>query len=278
MAHHRLAADRLETTARWTAAVRAKETDRPDGLFEDPWAGALAGPDGAAWIARRPPESVIPITIRTRYFDDWLGRVVDAPAVRQVVLMAAGLDARAFRLAWPEGTIVYELDRPAVLRHKAAVLDAAGAVPRCLRRAVEADLAAPWADGLTAAGFDPRRPAAWLLEGFLFYLPAEAVTRILDEVTRLAAPGSRLGFDIVNAATLVSPWTKPWVDMQAHAGAPWLGTMDDPVASLADRGWSASLTQAGAPDAHFGWWVLPVVPTTLPDFPHSWYVTAERPA
>ena len=118
----------------------------------------------------------------------------------------------------------------------------------------------------------------WLLEGLLFYLPDEQVVRILDQVTALASPASRLGFDIVNAAVLSSPYTRPWVEMQAAAGAPWLGTMEDPVAFLGQRGWSAALTQAGQPDANHGRWTLPVVPTTLPDFPHAWFVTAVRTA
>jgi hypothetical protein len=95
-------------------------------------------------------------------------------------------------------------------------------------------------------------------------------------VTRLAAPGSRLGFDVINGAMLISPWTRPWVDMQAAAGAPWIGTMDDPVGFLAARGWRASLTQAGQPDASHGRWRLPVIPTAMPDMPHDWFVTAER--
>ncbi|MGZ8437255.1 MAG: hypothetical protein ACXWXR_01785 [Candidatus Limnocylindrales bacterium] len=95
-------------------------------------------------------------------------------------------------------------------------------------------------------------------------------------MTALAAPGSRLGFDIVNAAVLTSPWTRSWVAMQADAGAPWVGTMDDPVGFLAGRGWRAALTQAGQPDANHGRWTLPVIPTTAPDMPHSWFVTAER--
>jgi hypothetical protein len=82
----------------------------------------------------------------------------------------------------------------------------------------------------------------------------------------------------VNGLVLTSPWTRPWVEMQAAAGAPWIGTMDDPVGFLAGRGWSASLTQAGQSDANHGRWTLPELPTTMPDVPHSWLVTAERTA
>jgi O-methyltransferase involved in polyketide biosynthesis len=113
---------------------------------------------------------------------------------------------------------------------------------------------------------------SWLL----FYLAPDVIEQILDAVTRLAAPGSRLGFDIPNGRALTSPWTKPWVDMQAAAGAPWIGTMDDPAAELAARGWRATVTQPGSPEANHGRWTLPVVPAEMTEMPHSWYVTAER--
>lgn len=266
----------LEATAHWTAAVRAAETARPDGLFHDPWADLLSGPEGRAWIEQRSPESVLPIILRTRYFDEWLERVTGRDAIRQVVLMAAGLDTRAYRLAFPGDTRLFELDRSAVLEHKAAILRAADALPRCDRRVVEADLTEPWADALIAAGFRQGQPTAWLLEGFLFYLPGEALVRVLDGVTALAGPGSCMGFDMINEAMLTSPWTRTWVEMQAKAGAPWIGALDDPVGFLAARGWRAVLTQAGQPDANHGRWTLPVLPTTAPEMPHDWFVTAVR--
>jgi methyltransferase (TIGR00027 family) len=268
----------LEATARWTAAARAAEAGRKDRLFDDPWAATLAGPEGVGWLAQRPPDSVLPMVLRTRYFDDWLGLIAGRDGIRQVVLMAAGLDTRAYRLGWPAGTRLFELDRPAVLRHKDAVLAATGGSARCTRHAVDVDLTGPWADALLAVGFDRARPSGWLLEGLLFYLPNEAIARLLDEVTRLAAPGSRLGFDAMNGATFTSPWTRPWVEMQADAGAPWLGTLDDPERFLAERGWRATLTQAGQPDANYGRWTLPVIPATMPDMPHNWLVTAQRDA
>ena len=266
----------IESTARWTAAVRAQESARDDALFTDPWAAALAGDEGMAWLAQRPPGSGLPMALRTRYFDDFLLRIVVEKGIRQLVMLAAGLDTRTFRLALPAETRVFELDKPAVLRYKAQVLAQAGAAPACTRVAIEADLTEPWTEALIVQGFDASQPAGWLLEGFLFYLPPAAITRILDGVSALAVSGSWLGFDIVNNAVLTSPWTRPWVDMQAQAGAPWLGTMEDPVAFLAERGWLAALTQAGAPDANYGRWTLPVIPPTAPDLPHNWYVTAHR--
>jgi methyltransferase (TIGR00027 family) len=267
----------LQATARWTAAVRAGERERPDRLVDDPWAADLAGPEGMAWLAGRSEGSVLPIVIRTRYFDDWLRAVAIEGPMRQVVLLGAGLDTRAWRLSWPAGVVVFELDRAEVLDAKAGTLAGAGAVPGCDRRPVQADLASDWGVALRAAGFDPAVPAAWLVEGVLFYLPEGVTHGVLEIVSSLAASGSRLGFDIVNHAVLVSPYTKAWIEMQAAAGAPWIGAMDDPGAVLANLGWSATLAQPGEPAANHGRWTLPVPPASIPDLPHSWYVTAERP-
>jgi methyltransferase (TIGR00027 family) len=266
----------LGSTARWTAAVRAQERAREDCLFDDPWAGALAGKEGAKWIEPRSADSVVPMVIRTRFFDDFLQRITLQNAIRQVVLMAAGLDTRAFRLNWPEGTRLFELDQATVLKYKEQVLRSAGARPACQRQTIEADLTGPWKERLIKAGFDAQHPSGWLLEGFLFYLSNEIVTHLLDEVTSLAAPGSWMGFDVINGTMLTSLWTRQWVEMQANSGAPWVGTMDDPEGFLAARGWKASLTQAGAEDANYGRWPYPVIPTTMPDMPHNWFVIAQK--
>jgi len=269
--------DPLGATARWTAAVRAGERGRADALVDDPWAERLAGDEGMAWLAARTPESVVPIIVRTRYFDDWLRSVaIDGP-LRQVVLLGAGLDTRAWRLPWPAGTSLFEVDRLGTLAAKTGELALAGAEPRCDHRAVDGDLAGDWGSRLVAAGFDPSLPTAWLAEGILFYLPDPVVAHVLGTVTANAAPGSRLGFDIPNRAVLESPYTRAWIEMQAAAGAPWLGTLDDPGATLAALGWTASVVQPGEPVANHGRWTLPVIPAAMADLPHSWYVTAERP-
>ncbi|MBN1220539.1 MAG: SAM-dependent methyltransferase [Anaerolineae bacterium] len=267
--------DLLGFTARWTASVRALESQREGCLFNDPWAAALAGQEGEAWMEHRPPDSVIPIIIRTRYFDDFLQRITSQEKVRQVVLMAAGLDTRAFRLSWPEQTRLFELDQASMLAYKDQLLRP-GDHPNCERQAIGVDLTASWKEALLKCGFDPHCSSVWLLEGFLFYLSNENLTRILDEVTSLTARGSWLGFDIMNSAMLTSPLTQKWIEMQADAGAPWIGTMDDPVEFLDIRGWQATLTQAGADDANYGRWPFPVIPVNMPDMPHNWYVTAQK--
>ncbi len=264
----------LGATAHWTAAARALESGRADRLFDDPWAAALAGPAGAAWMEGRTPDSVAPMIIRTRYFDDFLQRVTQQDGIRQVVLLAAGLDTRAFRLVWPESTHWFELDQPAVLQYKEEAL--AGAQPACIRRALPADLTQPWQEILLQAGFEPQQPSAWLLEGFLFYLPDERIRAVLDGVNGLAAARSWLGCDVINSLVLTSPWTRKWVEMQASLGAPWIGVMDDPPGFFAARGWKAALSQAGTSEANYGRWTLPVLPVAAPGMPHNWYVTAQK--
>jgi methyltransferase (TIGR00027 family) len=266
----------LGATARWTAAARSLESVREDRLFDDPWASLLAGTEGPAWAATRPPDSLAPMILRIRFFDDFLQRVTREEAITQVVLMAAGLDTRAYRLAWPEGTIIFELDQPAVLQEKEQALQSANAQALCTRRTIELDLTGPWKEALVKAGFNSSQPSVWLLEGFLFYIPTESISILLDVVSSLAITGSWVGFDIINSTTLISPYTRQWIEMQAASGAPWIGSMDDPAGFLSERGWKTALTQAGAPDANHGRWHLPIIPVTMPNMPHNWFVTAQK--
>jgi len=269
----------LGSTGRWTAGVRARESLREDRLFNDPWAAALAGEDGQEWAEHRSGDDGVSIAIRTRFFDDFLQRVTGEHAIRQVVLMAAGMDTRAFRLSWPEKTRFFELDQPQVLQYKEQILRSVGALLASERHAIEVDLTGdPWSEALITAGFAPHQPTAWLLEGFLHYLPKENVTRMLDEITSLATPGSWIGFDIINSAMLTSPWTRQWVEKLADSGVPWIGTMDDPEAFLATRGWKATLTLAGEEEANYGRYPYPVIPRAIPDMPRSWFVTAQKMA
>ena len=153
----------LGATAYWAAAVRALEHERADRLFSNPWAKALAGEVGAAWIAERSPESVVPIILRTRYFDDFLLRIVEQCPIRQVVMLAAGLDTWAYRLPWPQGMRFFELDQAEVLAYKEQVLGMTGAKSAGARQSIAIDLSGDWQAALLKFGFDPAQPAAWML-------------------------------------------------------------------------------------------------------------------
>ncbi len=264
-------------TASWTAAVRAQESAREDALFNDPWAEALAGPEGLAWLEGRSAQSVLPIVLRTRHFDDFVLQMMREDGIRQVVILAAGYDTRAYRLDWPEGTRVYELDLPELLEAKQKVLDEAGAMPACERFTVGADLTGAWEPPLAAAGLSADEPVVWVLEGFLFYVPPEVLTPLLDRVMTVASGGSYLAFDIINGEALTSPLTQPWVEMQAESGAPWVGTLDDPKTFAQRRGWKVQLAECGSPQVSHGRWPESETPVDARNAPHLWFVTARRP-
>lgn len=282
-------------TARWIAAARANESARPNRLFDDPFAEALAGIGqvGGTGGALRAGASAIDdlivqtsrafgapfLAIRTRFFDELLLHAVRAGGVRQVVLLAAGLDARAYRLPWPLGTRLWELDQPAVLAAKDATLAAEGAEPSCERQALPVDLSVPgWQEALTAAGFDPAAPSAWLVEGLLMYLDEAAVRSLLAAAAALAAQGSWLGADLFNTVVLNSPLLRPLVGLVAAQGAPWRFASDDPAALFAAAGWSASVTEAREAGASYGRWPFLIEPRRLRRVPRYYLIASQRAA
>jgi methyltransferase (TIGR00027 family) len=131
---------------------------------------------------------------RTKYFDAYF-RQAAAAGVRQIVLLAAGLDSRAYRLGWPDGTVVFELDQPRVLDFKREVLSRHGDSPLAERREVAVDLRDDWVQALTDQGFDPSRPSAWIAEGLLIYLTADAQKQLFSGIDALASPGSWLAVE-----------------------------------------------------------------------------------
>lgn len=224
--------DPVATTSRITAAIRAAESARPDRLFDDPYADTLAGDVGRAIAARIDSGDVIPV--RTRFVDDGLRAAVD-DGVRQVVLVAAGMDTRAWRVPLPDGCTVFEVDRPALLELKDVLLT--GESPAAHRVPVPADLTADWTTALAGAGHDPARPTCWIVEGLLQYLPEPAVRTLLGTVTGRSAPGSHLLVDLVGARLLASQQMRPILDSMAAAGSPWVFGTDDPDSLLAPHGW-----------------------------------------
>lgn len=196
-------------TALGLASARAVETSAPDRLIEDPYALGFVEAGGIAlpMLTCRPePGSPINaqqalhlhgsryIGLRSRFYDDWLLDTA-ASGVRQAVVLGAGLDARAYRLDWPEGFSVFELDQAGVLGFKTTVMTARGAEPGCRHASVAADLRDDWTKPLLDAGFDPHVATAWLAEGLLAYLPAQAETQLFERIDRLSAAGSRLALD-----------------------------------------------------------------------------------
>lgn len=203
------------STAVMVAAARAGETDSPDPLIRDPYARILVTGAGAGmWesmldesmadrLANADPEAAAIFThmrnyqaVRTHFFDAFFMDAV-AAGIRQVVILASGLDSRAYRLQWPAGTHVYEIDQPLVLEYKAETLAAHDVEPVAVRHEVPVDLRQDWPAALKEQGFDPSAPTAWLAEGLLMYLPADAQDRLFELVTELSAPGSRVSAEAV---------------------------------------------------------------------------------
>lgn len=194
-------ASSVGATATMVAAGRALASTEPDPLIDDPYAAPLVRAvgidfftglvDGAVPADETTGLLALAMAVRTKFFDDFLTDAT-AAGIRQAIILASGLDARAYRLPWPAGTVVFELDQPEVIGAKSAAMTDLGAVPSCDRRTVAIDLRDDWPAALRAAGFDADAPTAWIAEGLLAYLPPEAQDRLFDDITSLSAPGSRL--------------------------------------------------------------------------------------
>lgn len=197
-------------TATMVAAQRALAADPEYAFIDDPYAAPLVRAVGLDVYVRLvngqipvdedsefdPERMARGMACRTRFYDQFF---LDATrgGIRQVVILASGLDARAYRLPWPVGTVVYEVDMPEVIEFKTLTLRDLGAEPTAERRTVAVDLRDDWATALIAAGFDTERPSAWSAEGLLVYLPDDAQDALFDNITALSAPGSRLAFEFV---------------------------------------------------------------------------------
>jgi len=205
-------------TATGVAVGRALATQRPNAVIDDPYAAPLVRAVGVPFFTRLVDGELNPgevdanavfgmqrmtdmMAVRTRFFDEFFltatggGNSAEAAAsgnIRQAVILAAGLDARAYRLPWPPETTVFEIDQPQVIDFKSQTMRELGAAPTAHRHAVAVDLRHDWPTALQRAGFDPDQPTAWSAEGLLAFLPSDAQDRLLDEITALSAPGSRL--------------------------------------------------------------------------------------
>jgi len=264
------------------AAARARESERTDRLFDDPLAAALAGPEGFAWLERMESAAhsdspgLYPV-IRTRFFDDFLLDACSRLEVRQVVLAAAGFDARAFRLVWPSDTRLYEMDLPEVLNTKEEVIGEAGAEPNCERLTVGVDLReAIWPEALVACGYRSDRPSVWLIEGLLYYLRWPDVHGLLEKVRSLTATDSLLGLDVMNRSLFFSPMAWPMQAALARRGAPGRFGTNGPAALMARHDFEADVTQPGEEGANFGRWPRPIVVRVVPGVPRSFLVRARR--
>jgi methyltransferase (TIGR00027 family) len=271
-------------TATMVAAARAiaNSDETIDDPFAEPlvravgvdfltrWAtGDLTAADvddeGTAWGLSQMPAAM---AARTRYFDKFFADA-EKDGIRQALILASGLDARAYRLDWAAGTTVFEIDQPEVIAFKSTTLAGLGAEPKAELRTVAIDLREDWATALKAAGFDPAERSAWIAEGLFGYLPPEAQDRLLDAITELSAPGSRLGSEAVpNTADFNSDearermrdatakWREHGFDLD-FSELSFQGERNDVGQYLDGRGWTSVGTPMGDLLADNGFAAIP---------------------
>lgn len=265
----------VSRTAVIIAQARATEDARPDRLFTDPLAADLVEAVGWIQVADAGRMNQEYFALRTRFFDDHL-QAAAAAGCTQVVLLAAGLDTRAFRLTWPDGTQLFEVDLPGLVAFKEAVLRARRAAPACDRVVLPVDLREDWRAALVDAGFDPEQPTAWLVEGLLMYLDTGANDTLLAEIGEVSAPGSRLGFEHANQAYVDLPQMQEVWRRLERFNATWSSTLDDPVAWAARHGWDAQVTTADELAVRHGRPVPPLTDPTRVGDARMWLVEATR--
>jgi methyltransferase (TIGR00027 family) len=292
-------------TATMVAAARAHATAAPDPLIDDPFAAPLVQAVGVDFFTRWASGELDPadvdiagapwglqkmtdlLTARTRYFDEFLLGAT-AAGIRQVVILASGLDARGYRVAWPEGTAVFQIDQPKVVEFLTTTLASLGASPTADVRSVPIDLRDDWPAALQAAGFDSGLPTAWIAEGLLPFLPPEAQDRLLDNITGLSATGSRLATEVAlvdndtfdeEAQSRMNDVTERWrehgFDLEfGHLG--YAGERNDVAEYLDARGWRSERTPLRRLLADNG---LPVPSAGADDeavFANNYYCTSVR--
>ena len=260
-------ASSVGATATLVAAARAAATRLPDPLIDDPYAeplvravgvdfftrmaaGDIGADDQAAMGVRRMTANM---AARTRYFDEFFMSAADA-GLRQAVILAAGLDARAFRLAWPPDMVAYEIDQPEVVAFKSDTMVELRVRATCVRRTVAMDLRNDWATALRGAGFDPNKPTAWSAEGLLGYLPPDAQDRLLDTITGLSAPGSRIAIDCAppsdpaqeqRSRERMRAFSDHWREQGFHldfSELVYIGERNEASAYLTGHGWRVAAT------------------------------------
>lgn len=254
--------------------MRAEESARDDRLFADLFADRLAGEEGRRLLADAEAATgaaSAQIVIRTRFWDEALLRA-NACGISQVVILAAGMDARAYRLPWRPGTTVYEIDQPGVMAIKDERLS--GEQPRCQRVAVGIDLANDWPKMLQSQGFNSSSKTVWLVEGLLQYLDASAVDTLFTRIDVLSAAGSALLYEVVGETLLAVPFLKPTLQYMEQLGAPWTYGTDTPAALVESRGWAATVTDVAEPGNRWHRWEHPAVPLDVAGVPRGYFVEA----
>lgn len=257
-------ASSVGATATMVAAARALASGGTNPIINDPFAAPLVRAVGLDFFRRLVDGEITEseasadggrdlsletdsIAVRTRFFDDFFLNAA-RDGLRQSVILAAGLDARAYRLGWPPGSVVYEVDQPKVVEFKSATLASLAAAPAADRRTVSIDLREDWPAALRGSGFDVTQPTSWAAEGLLMYLPPDAQDRLFDNITALSAPGSKLATEYhPDNGTSMSQRAREFNDRWAKVGCDidlsglfFDGERSNVVDYLTGRGWQVT--------------------------------------
>ena len=254
-------ASSVGATATMVAAARALASRDTDPIINDPFAAPLVRAVGIDFFTRVVDGEIDPadtgengtaelqtetdsLAVRTRFFDEFFTDAATA-GIEQSVILAAGLDSRAYRLNWPAASIVYEVDQPQVVAFKTETMAELGAEPTAERRTVSIDLREDWPAALRDSGFDDTKPSAWSAEGLLMYLPPDAQDRLFDYITALSAPGSRIATEYHpdNGSTMAERgkamsdrWATIGCDVDL-SGLFYEGQRNNVADYLTERGW-----------------------------------------
>jgi methyltransferase (TIGR00027 family) len=257
-------ASSVGATATMVAAARAVASNEDNPIINDPFAAPLVRAvgldffvrvvDGELTTAETPQGGqgdlqveTDSIAVRTRFFDDFFLNAA-RDGIRQAVILAAGLDARAYRLSWPNGSVVYEVDQPQVIEFKTTTMASLGAAPSAERRTVSVDLRDDWPAALRSSGFDVTQPTSWSAEGLLMYLPPEAQDRLFDNITSLSAPGSKLATEFhppseTTMSERAKSFNQRWLNLGCDidlSGLFFDGERSDVTDYLTGHGWQVS--------------------------------------
>jgi methyltransferase (TIGR00027 family) len=237
--------DTISTTAKIMATVRVLETERevgpddPPRLFSDPLAAVLAGPEALERTRAKASNAaylkgIRTLTVRTKHHDD---AITKHRNVKQIVILGAGLDTRAYRLTelGPDDDL-FEIDTADIIHYKNDILasNKEGMEPKCKRHTIATDLShSSWAEDLGKHEcFQKSLPTVWILEGLIYYLTPDSVDELMSHISNLSSPGSILAADIMN-------WQATGDDSQVW-NTMWKFGCDDPVAFLEKYGWDSS--------------------------------------
>lgn len=296
-------ASSVGATATGVAVGRALASRAPNPLIEDPFAEPLVRAVGVDFFSRLASGELDPadvddngdfsmlrmgdmMGVRTHFFDEFF-TVAAADGIRQAVILASGLDARAYRLRWPAGTTVFEIDQAQVIDFKTTTLAELGATPTAERRTVPVDLRHDWPAALRAAGLDPTKPTAWSAEGLLPFLPPDAQDRLLDNITALSAPGSRLATENLRGASdaiqtmadriraVTEQWREHGFDVEM-TDLWYAGDRNDVVEYLSTHGWATAATSVPDLAAAYGLSLPSAANDDKETLTSLHYVTAKR--